>query len=441
MSTFLLLYRKEMLCLFRDKEILIYGVLLPLLMVPTIALLVMEAGLCYAGMTQSVKTRIAIQGDAATKAYLSKRLENASNEIVDDKMPLESLRTGNLDLVVSVDDHEIRLYDAEARDPVGAVQSPVLNKLRDACDSSTSAKLKVNNRPGIKNLFKIETQVFPSKKTAQKQLDDVESLFTTVSTLLLAVLLLESLTTAIYAMSIPLVSEVEQKTLYTTLMIPGARIPIAASKYLAGFTASLASALQFAFSIIVAAVMIVVVITAQLESSGKQQKVSGPVEFTRTRASSAERLGVLRESARHSAFGKQGNKNLSPEKLLITVASNSWLFILGLGLACAVLFAVASWARSAGEAQLLLVIPSTFIGILPLFALAPDIEFNKIALAAPILNLFLVMKQTAPSAITILLVVGENLLLTACCVLISPYLTALRNDLGTTMRFRRVSGT
>jgi hypothetical protein len=241
-------------------------------------------------------------------------------------------------------------------------------------------------------------------------------------------LFLETMMTASYAMVIPTVTEIEQKTLYSVLMIPGQRISIALAKYLAGFTATVLSAMQFTLSIGITVGLMALVFSLQVSN-----KIIPTSTVSSATDSAAPHLfpGMTELSATHHAAP------LAAHQSAMIVFSDLGLFILALATSCAVLFVTSSWARSSGEGQLLVTLPSATMTFLPMASFLPALEFNKMALAVPLLNLFLLMKMDHVIPLEVAGVWLETFGLIAICIVVGDHLAMMRNGVAVSLPFQR----
>ena len=214
------LYRKELRCLFRDKEVLLYGVLLPLLLIPTITMIMMEAGLCYLGMTETNDTKIALIGTPAAVAYLEKHLANKDLHLttVKDASPQEHLKTGQIDAIVEAKDHRLNRFTMESRDPVSLIKTPIDSALSSACEDSIKSALAAANIPNsLTQVFNIGTERLGAKPSPTKQApSSKEEDFRLVTNLIIAVIFLETMMTAAVATVTPIEPSRAENSLYRT---------------------------------------------------------------------------------------------------------------------------------------------------------------------------------------------------------------------------------
>ncbi|HEY9772838.1 MAG TPA: hypothetical protein V6C81_03405 [Planktothrix sp.] len=441
MGTIFLLYKKELTCLFRDKEILVYGVLIPLLLIPSIAILMMEGGLCYVGMTETLKTKVGIVADPQASHMIVKGFSRGSSTSIEAKNMSEGdadaqLASGALDAVVERKGDTLQLKVVEARDPAEVIRAPLATLLDVVCtDSVESALVAAHLRKSLAAPIQIDRQFVEEKnagKAPQKIISAIDT-YRIIWAAFLALLFVETMMTAIYAIIVPIVADVEQKTLLTGMMLPVPRFSIALAKYLAGVTATYLSAVQFCLSIVVATLLMATVMLLQLPALiHRSGNLSIPMHHSVPPTPAA--MGpVAPESFAHFTPQMWRDELFS---FLGVSGLELVLFGLALGVGCAFIFACASWARSAAEAQMYISLPVLLGSFLPLISMVPDLEANRFALATPIMNVFLLMKSGAVSWRMAIFIVSESLLLIFLCVALGSYLAALRNNLIDSYRFR-----
>jgi hypothetical protein len=75
--------------------------------------------------------------------------------------------------------------------------------------------------------------------------------------------------------------------------------------------------------------------------------------------------------------------------------------------------------------------------LLPVASFLPGMEANNVALAIPLLNLFLLMKSDRLVPLAVAGVLTETLGLIALCIIIGDYISMMRNSLVAGMPFKR----
>ncbi|MCA9791613.1 MAG: ABC transporter permease [Candidatus Eremiobacteraeota bacterium] len=102
-SDIFLLYRRELKSAFRESNIVLYSLLVPMLLYPLMVWLMMSAISFVDGQQQESISKVMIQGLPPEHDKLRGLLESDAHiRLVNDEKPVEALRTGRLDLLAEI---------------------------------------------------------------------------------------------------------------------------------------------------------------------------------------------------------------------------------------------------------------------------------------------------------------------------------------------------
>lgn len=370
---------KEIKHCYRDPHVLIYGVMMPLLFYPLLAIGLFEYFLLQQGRIERGQTVIAVRdwGEPKIQLITSALQEDKSIKLVESKEPERDLKEGAVDAILfargkgaAVKLHPGREESAHAR--------KLIAHLRE--EKRLSFLKRVLQEKGedvaYMNIFQIE-----SASTAAPRL--IHQLFV----MLFCMTLLTTGLGCFYPSIAVLTEEREKKTLETTLILPVRRSLLAVGKLIAVVMVAMSAGLINATSM---GLVISLLILQMSIASGKKV----PIDLSEL---------------------------CSPDTLMITVP----LVFLGAVLISCIFVVVSSLTKTFKEAQNALTVPLIMVTLIPMAAVIPGLELNWKTVFIPLMNLTLLERAIARDQVPWLfagITVAEAVLLIAASLCLLTHL-------------------
>lgn len=373
---------KELKHCYRDPHVMIYGIMMPLLFYPLLAIGLFEYFLLQQGRIEHGQTVIAVRDWHEPKIQLltSALQEDKSIKLVESKDPDKELKEGTVDAIllagtaakqgVVVKLHPGREESAHAR--------RLISRIRE--DKRLSFLKRVLEEKGESSSYLNVFQIQSSSTKAPRL----------VHQLLVMLFCMTLLTTGLgcfYPSIAVLTEEREKKTLETTLILPIKRSLLSAGKLVAVVIVSMSAGLINAASM---GLVISLLILQMSVSSGKK----APIDLSEL---------------------------CSPDILLTTVP----LLFLGSVLIASIFVVVSSLTKTFKEAQNALTIPLIMVTFLPMAAIIPGLELNWQTVYIPLMNLTLLERAIARDQVPWLLgsiAIVEAILLICAALWLLTYL-------------------
>lgn len=382
---------KEILYGSRDPDVLIYGLLIPLILYPVIFI---GSGEFAFWMLGQFEKRIARIGVAYTPDARYKIVKDALKEvkqfkIIDSSNPDVDLKNERLDAVIVFD--EKRKNRAYIRLPrANLVDKTALMAMASILSTQQGFVDKAAEKAGIPKsqleVFKTKTvDVAPS--ASRNEIVAVQDLGGLPMPLLafIALIWVHIALCAAPPAAVMFAEEREKKTLETTLLLPASRSSIVLGKFIATWLIAL--------------------------GSGGMYLLGFAITFLALMFSVKVRSG----------------RSLSPMDLLppSTVSAQTWaMFVITILISAAVVAAIYLFATARAntfkEAQAVITIPVLVFSVIPMVAFIPGLELNALTALVPVLNMFLILKRGEPQVLFSLIAIVSMLAL----IIGSLYLSA-----------------
>lgn len=219
--------RKELLSLFRDRNIVLYGLIVPVFLYPSLLFGITQIGQYIAGVRQKNKPRIAVADYPELASFLRRQAKGSLQVIGVHETTARSVREGELDLALNAarDRATCRLeYDSSRGSSVLALErvQPLLKAFARQVELRKGLELGVARE-------RLEAQRLSQVNVA----DPVRSTRSLLSFVLPLVLVLMCSFGATYPALELTAGERERSTAETTILLPLARRQIALGKSLA----------------------------------------------------------------------------------------------------------------------------------------------------------------------------------------------------------------
>ena len=373
------LIEKELKCLFRDPDILIYGLIAPLIFFPLVAICSSETMFWYQGMQEHKKLRLVFIEKAAPDARFARVRQAVSEskyfQVVQSTDPMRSLRSRDLDASLEFADDSFKLATNEA--------------LLDTTDDRTTSLIRNRSRQDLLHELKehgLTEQILAppfqidevglSKVSSGAYAKTPETFGFYLVALTLCGAFCEMMLVGGAACLCVLTAEKEQRTFYTTLLAPVSRFSLVFAKLITCSAIAITSGLIY-----------IVCLVAVL-------------------------LTVLRPMLQNVNLIFELFKRTDPWFWLLTMSALAAATILG----CASILVMAVFGKSLREGQILISTPLLASVLLATMTALPSININAQTAFVPYLNMFLLMKEGHPSAYFCLAAFAETVCLIALCV-------------------------
>lgn len=358
---------KEILYGSRDPDVLIYGLLLPLILYP---IMFIGSGEFAFWLLGQFEKRIATIGVTYTPdlryEVVKHSLQEVKNfKVVDSTDPQSDLKSHRVDAVVIFDQEKkhrvfIKLPGANLIDKTSLLaMASILSEQEKRIDQAAKDA----------GITKSDRQIFTTKtidvapSTSQQKVVPLEEL-RGIPVAILACVLLVWVHVALCAgppAAVMFAEEREKKTLETTLLLPPTRMVVVLGKFLATKLIAL--------------------------GSGSMYLVGFGITF------------LALEFSVHARTGKGSiMASMMPQ---VVVSPESWVMLavtilLSSAVCAAVYLASTVKASTFKEAQAYITVPVLFFSFIPFMVLVPGIELDIWTALVPVLNLFLTLKRGEP---------------------------------------------
>jgi sodium transport system permease protein len=388
---------KEILYGSRDPDVLIYGLLIPLILYPVIFI---GSGEFAFWMVGQFEKRIARIGVAYTPDARYKIVKDALREVkqfkvIDSPDPDADLQSQRLDAVVVFDEKKknrayIRLPHANLVDKTAFMAMASILSTQQGFVDKAAEKAGINKLQ--LEVFRIKTvDVAPSSSRHEiVAVQDLGGLPMPVLAFISLIWVHIALCAAPPA-AVMFAEEREKKTLETTLLLPPGRATIVLGKFVATWLIALGSGFMYLLGF---AITFLALMFSLKVRSGK------PLSL----------LGLLPPAS---------------------VSLETWvMFAISILVSAAVvaaiyLFATAK-ANSFKEAQAVITVPVLVFSVIPMMAFIPGLELNALTALVPVLNVFLVLKRGEPHVLFSMISIVSMLALIAGSLYFSARSLAIR---------------
>jgi len=373
------LIEKELKCLFRDPDILIYGLIAPLVFFPLVAVCVSETMFWYQGMQEHKKLRVALIEHSDTDARFDEVrqaiAENKYFQVVQSSDPARALKSRAIEASLEFVDDTFKLATNEALADTTDVRLTSLIRERSRTDLLHELKEHGLTEQILAKPFKIE-EIGLGKVGTGAYAKTVETLGFYLISLMLCGAFCEMMLVGGAACLCVLTAEKEQRTFYTTLLAPVSRYSLVFAKLITCSTVAITSGLIYLFCLLG---VLVTVLKPMLPN-----------------------IYVLFD------LFKQADLTF----WFLTMAALVSATILG----CASTFVLAVFGTSLREGQILISTPLLASVLLATMSALPGTNINSQTALVPYLNMFLLIKEGHPSAYFCALAFVETICLIAACV-------------------------
>lgn len=371
---------KEMLYASRDPDVLIYGLLVPLVVYPIMFIGAGEFAFWMVGQFESHNSRIAISyTDDARYATVKAALSNSKQfDVVESRNPREDLRANRIDALIQFDPIDkkrvtIKLPNANIVDKTGLVIYTNITAEQQRLRDEAAKKAGVS---------KADLEVFTGRyidvapSSSRREIVPVDKLGGLPIGWLafVALIWIHVALCAAPPATIMFAEEREKKTLETTLLLPASRFTVVLGKFAATYAIALGSGLVYLVGIGVT--FFALMLAAQLKSKHSVALA----EFFPTQGISGDTWVIFAIT------------------ILLSAAVCSACYLLA-----------TSRCNTFKEAQAIITLPILFFCFIPFMVFLPGLELNIFTSLVPVLNLFLTLKRGEPEMILTCLAIASML--------------------------------
>lgn len=358
---------KEILYGSRDPDVLIYGLLLPLILYPIMFIGSGEFAFWLLGQFEKRVATIGVTYTPDLRYEIVKHsLQQVKNfRVVDSTDPQSDLKNHRLDAVVVFDQKKkhriyIKLPGANLVDKTSLLaMASILSEQEKRIDAAAK---EAGITKGERSVFTTKTiDVAPS--TSRQKVVPLEEL-RGIPAAILACVLLVWVHVALCAgppAAVMFAEEREKKTLETTLLLPPSRMTIVLGKFLATKLIALGSGFMYLVG-----------------------------------------FGITFLALEFSVHARTGKGSIMSSMIpRMVVSSESWVMLavtilLSAAVCAAVYLASTVRADTFKEAQAYITVPVLFFSFIPFLVLVPGVELDMWTALVPVLNLFLTLKRGEP---------------------------------------------
>lgn len=392
--------RKEMVYIFRVPDVLIFSVLIPMVLYPSLLVGGAAYALWQAGQKQTHVYSVAVPKDQAERlSWLTDGLKKSKSfKLVPAVDAEDRLTVGTIDALLTArdDGRTVEVHYNEAKRRSSDAVDAIRNEIEELGKSKIRGALKAHGLPSqdlrafqvkIRDINEMREGEDPSRSGFE------ESILPMLRYgVLFAVffLITNARSAAVSPAVFVLAQERDRKTLQSTLSLPVNRNVLVLGKALAVVAMSMLSVLVNAIGVLILILLLMASVAA------RTQGAAAP-------AASSTFTGVT----------------------LATMGTIIIATLLDILLSSCLLLVLCSWTRTTKEAQSTLIIASLVMVCVSFIALAPNITLNTATATIPLVNLMLVVKAAAKgtaTAVPVFITFAESLLL----IYVTVHLTSFR---------------
>ena len=401
--------RKELTCCYRDQDVLIYGLIFPIVLYPLLFLLTFEGIMWSTGTWEKSRNAICVVGETPDSHFVSAALASDSHLVLtNEQNPEDALKAGTIKALIRYSPpSQVTIETHEPATELLGVTEAIQSDIRHAHRESIDKELKQKHIPeSVMMPFYVTWQsIKPTAHGPERSIGLRYIVDLLLQALLIYMIFIMILVGQVASICL-LVEEKEKKTFDTTLLLPISRTQIMLAKF---FTVNVAIALSVILHLLSLTVNTVFAFFAFAVVEAQQNPNSYVLRLLQGRI--------------HLQLSDIVNVWYTCLKILPTlqteiqlpsffdIAFLMYILIASSALTAACFLFAASFAKSNKDAQTLALFPAlTLIGATAI-SLLPGLDLNLGTALLPLSDLLIMRKFPHPELIPAFLVIFLSIFL------------------------------